>query len=184
MNTDLISEVANKISLGFYNAWDHETSIRRAIDGSDPEIYSEQFFQAYLRKEFARAWRNHDCFSLMAISWEASDHDSASCEKQFVKLLQNSLRSSDLVARGELAKFWVLLPDTAADEAQCAAQRLTLASHEHTRGQNPLRIGVTEFSRHTPTQSALLQEALAAMQDASDTAQSIVISKVSSAAGQ
>lgn len=179
MNTDLILKVANKITLGFCNAWDHESAIRSAIETPDLDIYSDQFFQAYLRKEFARAWRNHSCFSLMAISAEDPSDGSALCNEHLVNLLKSTLRASDLVAHGDWAQFWALLPDTDADEAKCAARRLVEASSELSQGNTSLRIGITEFSRNAPTRSAMLRAAREALQEAVDIAEPIVIGSTS-----
>jgi len=174
MNTDLVAELAHKVSLGLYNAWDHESAVVRAIDGHTPDVYSDPFFQAYLSKEFARAWRNHSCFCLMAISVESRDEDPTSSEAFLVTLLKNALRSSDLVARGQPGQFWALLPETGTEEARCAAQRILLESSNLSRGNTVLRFGIAEFSRNAPTQSALIREALCALKEATDRSEPIM----------
>jgi uncharacterized protein YigA (DUF484 family) len=175
LNTDVIAEVAHKITLGLYNAWDHESAVLRAIDGQTPDVYSDPFFQAYLSKEFSRAWRNHSSFSLMAISVDAPNSDPTAAEEFLVNLLKKSLRSSDLVAQGQPDQFWALLPETKAEQARCAAQRLASEASKLSRGNMDLRIGIAEFSRSVPTQSALLREALSALKLSADTGEAIVI---------
>jgi len=175
MNTDLIVQVASKISLGFCNAWDHESAIKQAIETPDSEIYSDRFFKAYLAKEFARAWRSHACFSLMAVSAEAGSLDTTLCEEQVIGLLQSTIRSSDLVAQGDTSQFWVLLPDTDAEEAKCAALRLVEGSCKLWRGNTSLHVGITEFSRNAPAHTILLQNARDALQEATEGHEPVVI---------
>lgn len=176
MLSDLITELAHKVSLGLYNAWEHECSAMRAIDAHTPDVYSDPFFHAYLSKEFSRAWRNHSCFSLMAISVASMDEDPETPETFLVTLLKNVLRSSDLVAQGQPGQFWALLPDTNAAAARHAAERITLECSKLSRGNTVLHIGISEFSRNAPTQSALIRETLSALKQAADSADSIFIS--------
>jgi len=167
INTDLIASMAAKISLGILNAWDHQNSIRRAITTGIEGVYTEPFFHEYVEKEFSRAWRNGATFSLLALSWKPAYQDASACpDDEVIELLLGELRSSDLAAKGEAGKLWLLLPDTNSSGAGIVGKRLTEVSMQHFNGEFSLHIGITEFCRSAPVCSTLFQCARSALDEA------------------
>lgn len=167
MNTELIASMADKISLGIRNAWDHETALRRAFKTAADGVYTEAFFREYLEKQFNRGWRHGSTFSVLAVSWKSSCENVQSCpDGEVIELLQGHLRSSDLVAQGETVKLWVLLPDTDASGAEVVGKRLTDVSMQYFDGDLSVHIGITEFSRSFPVVSTLIQQARSALDEA------------------
>ncbi|MBI5569897.1 MAG: hypothetical protein HY914_08135 [Desulfomonile tiedjei] len=169
MNTDLIASLADRISLGITNAWDHETRTRRALLSRAEGVYSEAFFREYLRKEFNRSWRSFQPFALMALVWGpftvAGDPDPCSSD-DLLTLIRASVRSADVVAEGETVDLWILLPDADIDGARSCAERIVAAAGEAFSHEPEIHIGITAFAREATAMPMLLNAAKSALSKA------------------
>ena len=81
-----------------------------------------------------------------------------------LRLVADSFRSSDIVANSDSADLWVLFPDTDAKQAQIATDRLLSAFQTAISGRVTASVGITEFSRNSVSISAMLTEAVSALQ--------------------
>ncbi len=177
MNTDLISSLAEKTSLGIFNAWDHETSVRNALMAGVEGVYSQAFFLECLQKEFNGAWRNRSVFSLMAVSWKSSLPDADEPVEEISDSFLKNLRSADIIATGDVVPIWFLLPHTDMEAARCVADRLTDVFTERYQGRAGIRFGITEFSREAAVMPMLLKQAQAALSEAEKDDDNCIVAK-------
>jgi len=177
MNTELIASLADKIVLGIRNAWDHERAVHEAIMPRVEEIYSEAFFQEYLHKEFDRAWRAHQSFSIIALSWKTPGPGPIPSVDEVSQLLMTNVRSSDVVAHGDAVNLWILMPQTPAAGAETAAHRLTSVLAEFYESRVTLHAGLTEFSRNAAVLPMMIKQARAALKEAQESESSSIMVK-------
>jgi hypothetical protein len=174
MNTDLIASLADKIALGIQNAWDHESRVRKSLVGCVDGIYSESFFREYLAKEFHRAWRSRNVFSLMALSWTSSPTDRTF--EEAAAQIRAQLRCSDVAAEDDSARLWILLPDTDANGASVVAERLR-GLVEAFDQEVMVHFGITAFSREATSVRTMLNRAQAALTEALESGSSSIMAK-------
>jgi uncharacterized protein YigA (DUF484 family) len=177
MNTELIGALAEKISLGLANAWDHEIRVRQALMGDVEGVYSEVFLKEYLRKEFQRSWRTYRTFSLMAIAWGLSYAANSRETSDLLSLIKSHLRAADVVAEGETVNAWVLLPDTDLDGAKTAAERILRQVSESAFCGAQIYLGITAFSRDAVTMHKLMRQAKIALAEAIEADQAHVVAQ-------
>ncbi len=122
-------------------------------------INNRYAFQQSLEKEFSRARRYHQPFSLMIMDIdlfkEVNDKYGHQAGDEVLRSLanvtQNLLRSSDLFARYGGEEFVVLLPNTSLNDTICLAERILYANRDNAVRYNDLTIrytisiGVTEI---------------------------------------
>lgn len=179
INTELIASLAEKITLGIKNAWDHECVDRRSLMGWTDGIYTESFFREYVRKEFYRSWRTQEVFSVMALSWQPLEECPSSVEGEVMSLVQSQIRSADIIAEGDTVKLWLLLPETDTDGARCAAERLQVALQASFGDRLRSGIGITAFSREAAVVSMLMGHARTALGEAlEDDGRGIVVKAI------
>jgi uncharacterized protein YigA (DUF484 family) len=166
MNMELIASLAEKVSLGLQNTWDHEIRARQALVGEIEGIYTEAFLKEYLRKEFHRSWRTFRPFCLMALSWGFSYAVGAERVHDLMSLVKSNVRGADLVAEGEAVDLWVLLPDTDPDGARTAAERIVRLAGDGASTALRVYVGITAFNRDAVTPNKLLSQARQALADA------------------
>jgi uncharacterized protein YigA (DUF484 family) len=166
MNMELIASLAEKVSLGLQNTWDHEIRARQALIGELDGVYTEAFLKEYLRKEFNRSWRTFRPFALMALSWGFSYAVGAERVQDLMSLVKANVRGADLVAEGEAVDLWVLLPDTDLDGARTAAQRIVTLAGDGAATAIRVYVGITAFSRDAVTPHKMLSQARQALIDA------------------
>ena len=175
MNTDLIASLADKIALGIQNAWDHESRARKSLVGCVDGIYCESFFREYLAKEFHRAWRSRNVFSLMALSWISCPTDRSF--EEVAEQIRAQLRCSDVAAEDDSARLWILLPDTDANGASVVAERLTRSVVEEFDQEVTLHFGITAFSSEATSVHTLMNRAQAALTEAVESRSSSIVLK-------
>jgi PleD family two-component response regulator len=159
MNTDLIAAMAEKISLGILNAWDHETHVRNTLAGPIDGLYTEPFFMEYVHKELNRAWRTQRPFSILAVSWQSLPGCDSPLREEVHEFFLDNLRSADLVALGQTVDLWIVLPETDQQTAQTVAQRLASLSEEYFSEEFHVCFGITTFSRHAAVAWVMLEQA-------------------------
>lgn len=177
MNTDLIASLAEKVALGLLNAWDHETSIRRALMTSVEGVYSHAFFLEFLQKEFNAAWRNRSVFALMAVSWKSRASVWTIIDGEILELFVRNLRSADLTAPGDVVPLWVLLPHTDMESAQRAAARLMEIVNERYAERVSLHFGITEFCREAAVMPMLLKQASLALAESEQAEETTIVAQ-------
>jgi uncharacterized protein YigA (DUF484 family) len=166
MRTDLIATLAEKISLGILNAWDHEKRVRDAMVTSVEGLYTEPFFLEFLQKKFDLSWRTQAALSLMALSWRTNPGRADPALEEVARLLIRNLRSSDVAAIGSSVKLWILLPHTSMKQAHVVAERLFDLADRTFKGELVLAAGITAFSRCAPVPWTLLDRARTALAQA------------------
>ena len=166
MNTHLISMLADKVSLGILNAWDHEKQARKTLFAYPHDVYSHLFFQEYLTKEFNRAWRTQIPFTVAAVSWKRRSGSELPSTHEVSEIFSANLRSADLLAVGDRVNLWLLLHDTDVTKAEAIAHRVCGLSGEYVADDLTLHVGITQFSRHAPVASTLLKHARQALHQA------------------
>jgi len=166
MNTELVASLAEKIAFGLRNAWDHETSVFRAIFDRVDRVHSEAFLHEYLLKEFHRAWRGESTFALMSLAWKPLCGAEPTSLKEVSEVTAQNIRSADLLARCGSNDFWVLLPATALQGARIVAERLISVVDAHFHGAVVLHIGIAGFSRDTAVAGMLINQARTALKQA------------------
>jgi hypothetical protein len=153
-----LKSLAAKIGLALGNAYEHERALRRAARPEAPDVYSEVFFMEYLRKEMNRSWRSGRVFSLACATWPGWKSEDA----EVITELARNVRSADICGRGETTPMWILFPETDSAGALTAVERLRDLTQK--RGDIPwIHFGLSEFSRNTPTASALVENARRAL---------------------
>jgi uncharacterized protein YigA (DUF484 family) len=164
MNTDLIATLAEKLTLGIQNAWDHETRSQRVLGHSG--IYSASFFHEYLDKELNRAWRYHTTFCLLALSWKNGDKAVLPDREEIAKILLKHIRCADVLSLGESANLWILMPETDLRAAQIGAERIICAVRDLFGDALALHIGLTGFSKSATFAGLLTRHARMALDEA------------------
>jgi|GEM_PF-915258 len=165
-NTELVASLAEKLSRGIKNAWDHESRACQALMGTVEGTYTEAVFLEFLRKEFNRAWRNHERFCIMALSCGAHANGEGDMPHGLAELLLKNVRSADTLGCAEQGKFWILLPDTDVCGAETLAWRLAGLTDHHYGNQVSLHVGITGFSRNATVVSSLIRNAIDALEEA------------------
>ncbi len=95
---------------------------KKAFIDVDTGVYNKKFLEEFLRKEFEWAKRSLKGISLLCLGMptDTSQEDVV----LVAKILTKNLRKYDVVAKGELASFYILLPDTSKKNALKVRQRL------------------------------------------------------------
>jgi uncharacterized protein YigA (DUF484 family) len=179
MNTDLIAALAEKVSLGLRNAWDHERRVLNEINGQYDGAFSETFFRLLLQREFDRAWRYRRPFSVIAMAWEWRSPAVADPRPaiEVAGLLSTGFRSTDALAHADCGNFWVLLPETEEDGAAAAAKRVIELATAAYQGNLIVHAGVTGFSRAAAMPADLPAQARLALAQAQQSERDLVVVK-------
>ncbi|HEY8495714.1 MAG TPA: GGDEF domain-containing protein [Limnochordales bacterium] len=112
----------------------------QAITDSLTGLYNRRHFENELQREIARARRTGSVFSVLILDVDDFKHindrfghkEGDRVLRRVADTLRRACRRTDVVARWGGEEFAVLLPDTAADGAQQAGQRLVEAVLEAT----------------------------------------------------
>jgi GGDEF domain-containing protein len=99
-----------------------EANRRLAIYDRDTGLYAYWYLTMRIDEEAQRAERYGHSFSLMLISVQQGNNPATL--DRFTEWLSSRLRSSDLVTHLGDGRYLVLLPETAAPEAQISADRV------------------------------------------------------------
>ena len=166
MNTEAVAFLAEIVSLGILNAWEHEKRDRAALTGCVDGFCSEVAFQQLLTIEFARAHRYGRPFTIAAVSWDDPEAQEDRSMGHVIQLLRTHTRSSDVVAVGDNITVWFLLPESGAREALNLVQRLCAASKDLSTGTMMLHAGITQFTADVAAPADLARECRLALQDA------------------
>lgn len=166
MNTDPVAGLAEMVSLGIQNAWDHENTARASVTSDVAGLYSESYFQEFLTHEFLRCWRYGKSFALVALSWSPCNGDRDESLKVLPHLLKSHVRASEIVSMGDNCTVWFLLPESNERDAGNLVQRLTAALKDLSQGEIVVHAGITEFSRYSTAPSDLIHECRNALREA------------------
>jgi diguanylate cyclase (GGDEF)-like protein len=143
-----------------------------AVTDDLTQVYNYRFLKSALRREIKRAGRYHQDLSLLMIDVDNlktyNDHHGhlrgSYLLREMAGLFARHVRSWDLVAKYGGDEFTVILPQTNAEGAVSAAERLRVGVESHTfplarPGQITVSIGVAVFPEHGQTTSELIESA-------------------------
>jgi diguanylate cyclase (GGDEF)-like protein len=149
-----------------------ELSRKAAVDGLT-QLFNYDYFQNVLAREFAAATRHVRKLALILIdidqfktfndSWGHQLGDQVL--QEVGRLIKNSSRADDTVARYGGEEMAVILPGASADEAEAVAERIRAAVERHRIDHNgtPLTVkislGVAVLDATTPDPAALIGRA-------------------------
>ncbi|MBI1797939.1 MAG: sensor domain-containing diguanylate cyclase [Candidatus Eisenbacteria bacterium] len=143
-----------------------------AVTDDLTQVYNYRFLKSALRREIKRAGRYHQDLALLMIDVDnlkayndRHGHLRGSfLLREMAGLFARHVRSWDLVAKYGGDEFTVILPQTDADGATSAAERLRAGVEGHTfplahPGQITVSIGIAAFPENGQTTSALIESA-------------------------
>ena len=126
-------------------------------------LYQGWYFERRLREEVARCARYDRAFAVAAWEMQLLPEEALPDEvvARVTAIIQRKLRSTDLVARMERARFMAVLVETPAELARALAYRLKsdLEVGVHS-GKGPWKAGYAAFPQDGVEASALLQTAM------------------------
>jgi diguanylate cyclase (GGDEF)-like protein len=112
---------------------DDDVLVGQGASAVDPVTgaYDLAYLTQHLRRELARSRRYGHCLSILRCDMDGFD---AFCEqrghgvgdelmREFVACAMTRIRKGDWFARASRASVWIVLPETAAKGAQCAAKQ-------------------------------------------------------------
>lgn len=151
-----------------------------AVTDSLTQVYNRHYLEADLRQRIALAQRDGKrTFSFLMVALDASPALQSSAEEQFgdrlleanARLLNQGLRAGDVVTRFGGRSFGVVLPETSAQQASIAAQRLRAAVVARSfeglaAGAVALDIGVTGLDGEVSGFEEMFRRAEAALEGA------------------
>ncbi len=166
MNTEAVASLAEIVSLGILNVWEHEKRCWNDLTHSHESFYSEMAFHQFLTHECARAARYGRPFTLAALSWHDSQATAPQSMRQILGLLRTHVRASDVVSIGDNFTVWFLLPESGAREALNLVQRLCAATKDLSTGSKILYAGIVPFNEDVVTPDHLARACRLALQEA------------------
>lgn len=134
----LIEYLANQIAITLDNALTHEKVERLSIADGLTGLYNRRFLSKRLEEEYSKAIRYNTPLSLLVMDVDFFKRVNDTFGHQVgdnalisvARVLQQSVRESDLVGRYGGEEFVVLLPHTDLDKALTVAEKIRLAVSE------------------------------------------------------
>lgn len=134
----LIEYLANQIAITLDNALTHEKVERLSIADGLTGLYNRRFLSKRLEEEYSKAIRYNTPLSLLVMDVDFFKRVNDTFGHQVgdnalisvARVLQQSVRESDLVGRYGGEEFVVLLPHTGLDKALTVAEKIRLAVSE------------------------------------------------------
>ncbi|HYF50456.1 MAG TPA: diguanylate cyclase, partial [Planctomycetota bacterium] len=178
-------------------AIEHGLLYQSAITDPLTGLYSHRHFQQELEQAVRRAQRSSQRLALIMLDLDkfkqlndTHGHEVGnSCLQQLARLLRNTLRSTDVIARFGGDEFEILLPDTNAEQAALVADKIRagIAKLDLPQGSRVGgTLGVAEFPANASTAQALFLCADAALYEAKEAGRNRVVrsrAKAASASG-
>lgn len=147
----LLNILASQASVAIKNAQLYRATQQLAVTDGLTKVYNRRYFEEQLLAELTRARRQKHTTSLIVLDVDhfkrfndthghlLGDH----VLQGVARILQKSVRETDLVARYGGEEFVVILPETPADAAVEVAQRIRRNIKAHPfwgKGQTPLQV--------------------------------------------
>lgn len=147
----LLNILASQASVAIKNAQLYRATQQLAVTDGLTKVYNRRYFEEQLLAELTRARRQKHTTSLIVLDVDhfkrfndthghlLGDH----VLQGVARILQKSVRETDLVARYGGEEFVVILPETPADAALEVAQRIRRNIKAHPfwgKGQTPLQV--------------------------------------------
>jgi diguanylate cyclase (GGDEF)-like protein len=176
---DRLLAISNQSSLALQNALLHEELERLSVTDRLTELYNHGYFQQRLEEEVGRAQRFGRTLSLLMLDIDdfkafndSYGHPAGDKVLQKVSgIIRENLRAMDVAARYGGEEFVVVLPETDADGAAAAAERIRAGVGEYPfvgaagmpAVHKTVSIGVASYPAHAPSQARLVELADRAM---------------------
>lgn len=134
----LIEYLANQIAITLDNALTHEKVERLSVADGLTGLYNRRFLSVRLEDEYSKAVRYATPFSVLIMDVDFFKRVNDTFGHQVgdnaliavARVLQQSVRESDLVGRYGGEEFVILLPHTELDKALTVAEKIRLAVSE------------------------------------------------------
>lgn len=134
---DIISRHAN-IVIDYARLYEHTK--RLSITDGLTKMFNHRYFQEHLTREFTRSQRNDKPLSLILLDIDhfkrfndTYGHQQGDIVlKELARVLQNNIRSCDVLARYGGEEFAIILPETERVVCGKAAERLRAAVEKHS----------------------------------------------------
>lgn len=169
-DVSLLSSLADQLSVGIENAQLHAERERQAVIDGLTGIYNRRKFMEEYEREFVRAKRYGEPFSLIVVDLDflkkINDNFGHQAGDEAIKsvaaVMRQSCRTIDIPARYGGEEFCLLLPNTDLELAEQIAERLRKLINECEivgYGNISASIGVACYPKHAPDPDALFQKA-------------------------
>ena len=172
--TDFLSMYIRQIELAITIADLFEKVKEQAVTDGLTGLYNRRYFEEYIKKEFTRAQRINQPFSIIGIdldylkkindTYGHSYGDTAI--KTIAHVLKSNARSIDTPARMGGEEFNIILPGVTSSGASISAERIRKAIEKaniETVGHITASIGIATYPEHADNVEALLELADQAM---------------------
>jgi len=169
----LARTMANEAAMALENARLYEDA--RNLADHDPltGFYNHRFLHERLGEEVVRSQRGRRPMSVLMLDLDDFKLVNDTFGHLFgdrvltwtAELIRSTLRASDIPARFGGDEFAIILPETDADEARIAAERILAAFHDHafvSASRGPVPIGASIGSATFPTDGRTATELIAA----------------------
>ncbi|MBI4612566.1 MAG: diguanylate cyclase [Planctomycetes bacterium] len=170
--------VAEQLGLALSNLKLRETLRDQSIRDPLTRLFNRRYLEENLERECARSSRSGRPFAIVVIDLDhfKAFNDTFGHEAgdvvlgEFARLLQSSVRGSDLPCRLGGEEFVLLLPEASledargrAEELRESANRLALVHRGQSLGRTTISLGVSAFPEHGRVAAELLRAADAAL---------------------
>jgi len=156
---DIISRHAN-IVVDYARLY--ERTKRLSITDGLTEVYNHRYFQEQLTREFVRSERSEKPLSLILLDIDHfkrfndtyGHQQGDTVLKELARVLQNNIRSCDVLARYGGEEFAIIMPETERGVCGMASERLRAAVEKHAvPGQDEeLKVTISMGLSTTPTE--------------------------------
>ena len=166
--TDFLSMYASQLELAITIANLFEKVKEQAVTDGLTGLYNRRYFEEYLKKEFTRAQRINQPFSVIGLDLDylkkindTYGHASGDTAiKTIAEVLKSNARSIDTAARIGGEEFNIILPGVPTEGAVIAAERIRKAIEQveiPTIGHITASIGVANYPEHANSIEDILE---------------------------
>lgn len=167
---ELLSTLANEAAVAIHNAQAYKEARTEALRDELTGLFNYRFFQEFLDKEIARCKRTQQNFSVIFIDLDLFKayndiYGHLAGDAALTKVadaIRESIRATDVAARYGGDEFAVILPDTDAQKALTAAERIRHNVKQSFRGAGydsnllTVSLGVASYPKHAASKQQLL----------------------------
>lgn len=168
----LFENIVNQLAISIHNAKLYNITKKLSVTDGLTGLYNHQYFQKRLNEEIKRAQRNETSLVLLMLDLdyfkEVNDHFGHPAGdkilKEVAEIMQNSLRTTDIVCRYGGEEFTVILVDCPEDNAFGLAEKIRLSIESLQIGIKGVfkltaSIGLSTYPYHAENKKELIDSA-------------------------